>query len=72
MRWDYLFSKQILARGRQYFQGGCVKELMHRGATYQAKVIGTEVYHLEVYLTDRVHPKMYCDCPYAEINLHFT
>lgn len=66
MRWDYLFNKQILSRGRQYFQGGCVKELMHRGATYQAKVLGTEIYHVEVYLSDRVHPKMYCDCPYAE------
>lgn len=70
MRWDYLFSKQILERGRQYFQGGCVKELMHRGATYQAKVLGTEVYHLEVYLSDRVHPRMYCDCPYAEDGGH--
>lgn len=66
MRWDYLFSKQILSRGRQYFEGGCVKELMHRGATYQAKVLGTEIYHVEVYLSDRVHPRMYCDCPYAE------
>lgn len=66
MRWDYLFSAQILARGREYFRRGKVKELIHRGATYQAKVIGTETYRVEAYLVDRVHPRLYCDCRYAE------
>ena len=65
MRWDYLFSREILNRGRQYFEAGKVSRLTHRGATYQAKVLGTRIYDVEVYLTDRVHPKMFCNCAYG-------
>ena len=65
MRWDYLFTREILKRGRQYFESGKVKGLTHRGATYQAKVLGTKVYDVEVYLTDRMYPKMFCNCAYG-------
>lgn len=65
MRWDYLFNEQILARGREYFQSGRVGDLFHRGATYQAKVTGAKIYDVEVYLTDRVHPRLYCNCKAA-------
>lgn len=66
MRWDYLFSAQILERGKEYFQNGNVKKMTHRGATYQADVVGTRTYKVVVYLTDRVHPRLSCDCLYAE------
>lgn len=68
MRWDYLFDKQILEQGREYFQNGCVRGLMHRGSTYQAKVTGSRKHDVEVYLTDRVHPRLYCDCKEASYN----
>ncbi|MCM1305368.1 MAG: hypothetical protein NC306_14875, partial [Butyrivibrio sp.] len=62
MRWDYLFNEQVLAQGKEYYQTGCVGELLHRGGTYQAKVVGSKKHDVEVYLTDRVHPRLYCDC----------
>ena len=65
MRWDYLFTREILKRGRQYFESGKVKGLTHRGGTYQAKVLGTKVYDVEAYLTDRMYPKMFCNCAYG-------
>lgn len=65
MRWDYLFSPHILQRGKDYFQEGRVQNLRHRGATYQADVAGSEIYNVVVYLTDRVHPRLVCSCPYA-------
>ena len=70
MYWDYLFSRIILNRGRQYFEDGKVKGLTHRGATYQAKVLGTRVYDVEIYLTDRLHPKMFCNCAYDDYCKH--
>ena len=70
MRWDYLFNGQVLARGKEYFQNGHVKDLIHRGATYQAKVVGSKRYSVEAYLTDRVHPQLYCDCEYAADGSH--
>lgn len=65
MRWDYLFSEKILAQGKEYFRNGNVKNLFHRGGTYQAKVAGSKIHDVEVYLTDRVHPRLYCDCRVA-------
>lgn len=62
MRWDYLFSDQVLEQGKEYYQNGRVKNMMHRGGTYQATVIGSKKHDVEVYLTDRVHPRLYCDC----------
>ena len=62
MRWDYLFDRGVLAQGREYYQNGHVSNLIHRGATYQAKVAGSKKHDVEVYLTDRVHPRLYCDC----------
>ncbi len=68
MRWDYLFDKHVLAQGRELFQSGSVAGLMHRGSTYQAKVADAKKQDVEVYLTDRVHPRLYCDCKEASYN----
>lgn len=57
-----MFNEQVLAQGKEYYQSGCVKNLMHRGATYQATVTGAQKHDVEVYLTDRVHPRLYCNC----------
>ena len=62
MRWDYLFNEQVLVQGKEYFQGGRVKNMIHRGGTYQATVTGSENHNVIVYLTDRVHPRLSCDC----------
>lgn len=62
MRWDYLFNEQVLAQGKEYFQGGRVTNMIHRGGTYQATVTGSENHNVIVYLTDRVHPRLSCDC----------
>ena len=65
MRWDYLFHRQILLRGREYFRAGKVQGLKHTGARYEADVVGTKGYHVTAYLGDRVHPQLSCNCPYA-------
>ena len=65
MRWDYLFYRQILSRGREYFRSGKVQNLKHTGARYEADVVGTKDYHVTAYLGDRVHPQLSCNCPYA-------
>ncbi|MCM1540519.1 MAG: DEAD/DEAH box helicase [Blautia sp.] len=70
MRWDYLFNEQVLAQGKEYYQSGCVGELLHRGGTYQAKVVDSKKHDVEVYLTDRVHPRLYCDCRDASGGRH--
>ena len=65
MQWDYLFSNEILKRGQQYYKQGRVQGLIKRGATYQAKVIGSKIYHVEIYASNPVLPRTYCSCPYA-------
>lgn len=57
-----MFNEQVLAQGKEYYQSGRVKNMIHRGGTYQATVIGSKSHDVEVYLTDRVHPRLYCDC----------
>ena len=71
MRWDYLFSKAVLQRGMEYYKTKRVSSVMKRGATYQAAVIGNgRRYDVEVYLTDSIHPTLYCNCDYAASGLH--
>lgn len=71
MRWDYLFSKAVLQRGMEYYKTKRVSSVMKRGATYQATVIGNgRRYDVEVYLTDSIHPTLYCNCDYAASGLH--
>lgn len=65
MRWENLFSREIIKRGRQYYDEGKVKGLKHRGVTYQAKVLGTKIYDVEIYLSDKIRPVMYCNCMYS-------
>lgn len=65
MKWDYLFSRKILDRGRQYYRAKRVRNLQQTGSTYQAEVIGSRVYNVTAQMINDKKPRMACDCPYA-------
>lgn len=64
--WKGLFQKHILERGRNYFYDDAVTELQKTDRGYQAVVIGTEDYEVEIEMDKDVIYDMYCSCPYAE------
>ncbi|MCM1106919.1 MAG: SNF2 helicase associated domain-containing protein [Blautia sp.] len=66
MEWSYLFSQNILSRGRQYFIKGRVTNLQQEGAKYTAEVIGTKPYYVEAAFASGKRPSLSCDCPYAQ------
>ena len=48
LRWQHLFSKQILSRGREYFHNNAVKDLQYWAGTYRAVVAGREKYSVRI------------------------
>lgn len=66
MKWDYLFSRKILDRGRQYYKAKRVRNLQQSGAAYQAEVIGSRAYNVSIQMINDKKPRMSCDCPYAK------
>lgn len=59
------FEYQIKSRGKDYYEKGNIKSLVKHGDSYYAKVNGTRVYDIKIYVdpvNDYVHCE--CDCPY--------
>ncbi len=66
MKWDYMFGRTILERGRRYFANNRVRELSQEGSAYHAEVVGSKVYDVTVNLINEKRPRMSCNCPYAK------
>ena len=65
MIWDTLFISKILSRGQQCYKEGAVVGL-HRGpAEWQALVVGSELYRVNIGLERGKVTALRCNCPYA-------
>ena len=65
MKWEYLFSRTICERGRQYYINNKVTNPVVSGTKYHARVKGSQVYDVVIDLNDPDSPKLHCNCPYA-------
>jgi hypothetical protein len=60
------FSSPVRARGREYFQDGCVFSLTRSGGIVRAKISGTREYSVRVDLRGAPSSiRMECNCPFA-------
>lgn len=58
-------DEKILNRGLEYFNKGKVNSLKTTdGSHFKAKVDGSDVYNVEIFLSGDVVLNIYCDCPY--------
>ncbi len=64
LSWKDNFNKEILARGKQYYQSNRMGGILNYGNTYRARVNGSNSYIVEVNIDDPVSPRMSCTCPY--------
>ncbi len=69
MKWDYLFNRTILERGRNYYKKGKVHNLQQFDLSYQAEVWGSEAYTVFAQFVNENKPRLVCDCPYAQDGL---
>ena len=66
LQWQHHFANATLARGREYFRSGRVKELEKIDSTYFAQVYGSYKYSVIITLRGSTVSNMECSCPYAE------
>lgn len=67
MDWRRMFEPQILKRGEDYWQDGCVDELSEEENAVTAVVSGTNDYEVEIEINRKGNIEfMSCTCPYAE------
>ena len=66
MKWKHLFPAHILERGWDYYQSDAVENLQKSETGYTAEVEGTEIYDVEVELSQNTVQDMWCSCSYAE------
>ncbi len=67
MKWDSYFYRVILARGRQYYHAGKVKDLAYEDGEWTASVKGSRTYRVAIELDeDDDIESMTCTCPFAE------
>ena len=66
MDWKKKFSRTILERGNYYFKQKHVHILYTRDSTYNAMVMGTSIYHVEIEIEKGEAVYMSCSCPHAE------
>jgi len=64
--WKGLFETHILGRGKDYYNIGAVYKVTEVEDGYEARVVGSEVYTVEIDLEDSVIDEMWCSCPYAD------
>lgn len=66
-KYEDLFEKQIIYRGKEYHQNGMVRKVFKSGNTYISKVAGSYrneyTIHIEI---DKNGIEMHCDCPYHD------
>ena len=66
-KYEYLFEKQIIYRGNEYYQIDRVTSVIKAGNRYIAKVAGSYDNDYTVRITtDKKGISMYCDCPYQD------
>ncbi|GGP17105.1 SWIM zinc finger family protein [Oceanobacillus neutriphilus] len=65
MNWQQLFTGQILERGLDYYHRELVQDISIQEDMIEASVYGTEIYDVEIELTDEGVSWMSCDCPHA-------
>ena len=64
--WKNLFYKRILERGEDYYEEGWVSEVTKTASGYHALVEGSDMYEVEIDMTDGEIDYMSCDCPFAD------
>lgn len=65
-QWKNYFKPWILERGREYYHNNCVTKLIHTEKEIQGRVEGSDVYCVEIRLSNGMPVDMLCDCPYAD------
>lgn len=65
LKWQYLFSRTILSRGKEYYNDGCVEKVSVVNKNVTALVVGSGVYHVSLRLSNTNNLTLRCDCPYA-------
>ena len=66
MDWKRKFSKSILERGNYYFKQKHVHVLACTNSIYNAIVMGTSIYHVEIEIENGEAVYMSCSCPHSE------
>ena len=65
-KWKKVFSKNILERGREYYENGAVEIVSNYSDLIEAEVEGSDIYNVSIELRDGEIEGMECDCPYAK------
>lgn len=66
LKWREGFDRKILERGRDSFKNQAVWGLTRGAGGWEAVVIGTEMYPVEIALDGGTVSRTECACPYAE------
>ena len=66
INWAHLFSDRVLERGWAYYCDDKILDVSRNGDTYDAYVIGSDFYPVEITVKDSKISRMTCGCPYAE------
>ena len=64
--WKRLFRPTVLERGEEYRENGAVENLQRTPDGWEAVVIGSREYEVEICTDGDTVEEMYCTCPYAE------
>ena len=64
--WKNLFYNRILERGEDYYEEGLVSEVTKTSSGYHALVEGSDMYEVEIEMTEGEIYGMSCDCPFAD------
>ena len=65
MKWAYLFSSTIRARGARYYRDGNVQKVEKRGNRFEALVRGEHAYKVRIVTQGDMVKTVSCSCPYA-------
>lgn len=63
---EAMFPPSIWKRGREYFNRARVQDVEIRKDFVGAKVVGNEIYHVQIFHNNSTILKMKCNCPYAQ------
>ena len=64
--WKGWFPPGTLEKGLDHYESGAVSDLKTTECGYEAVVLGSREYHVEIELNDGEISGMYCDCLYAD------
>jgi hypothetical protein len=67
MKWERLFSTQVLERGLKYWSDGAIRQIVGNNGSYSAVVSGGDDYEVTITKNSQGDVEdMNCDCPHAE------